>query len=52
MRDWRGIRAEIGDRIFYVTADGAREPGLHEAWVEDVGETHGLPAYAAARSRT
>jgi TRAP-type C4-dicarboxylate transport system substrate-binding protein len=23
MRDWRGIRAEIGDRIFYVTADGA-----------------------------
>jgi len=34
MRDWRGIRAEIGDRVFYVTADGARKPGLHEAWVE------------------
>ena len=40
MRDWRGIGAEIGDRVFYVTADGARKPKLHEAWVEDVGETH------------
>ena len=40
MRDWRGIRAEIGDRVFYVTADGARKPRLHEAWVEGVGETH------------
>jgi hypothetical protein len=40
MRDWRGIRAEIGDRVFYATADGAREPKLHEAWVEEVGETH------------
>ncbi len=40
MRDWRGIRAEIGDRVFYVTADGARRPKLHEAWVEEVGETH------------
>ena len=38
MRDWRGIRAEIGDRVFYMTADGARK--LHEAWVEEVGETH------------
>ena len=40
MRDWRGIRAEIGDRVFYVTADGAPKPRLHEAWVEAVGETH------------
>ena len=40
MRDWRGIRAEIGDRVFYVTADGARRPRLHEAWVEEVGESH------------
>ena len=40
MRDWRGIRAEIGDRVFYATADGARKPRLHEAWVEAVGETH------------
>jgi hypothetical protein len=40
MRDWRGIRAEIGDRVFYVPADGARKPRLHEAWVEAVGETH------------
>ncbi len=40
MRDWRGIRAEIGDRVFYVTADGAPKPRLHGAWVEAVGETH------------
>jgi hypothetical protein len=40
MRDWRGIRAEIGDRVFYATAGSAREPKLHEAWVEEVGETH------------
>ena len=40
MRDWRGIRAEIGDRVFYATADSARKPKLHEAWVEEVGETH------------
>ena len=40
MRDWRGIRAEIGDRVFYATADGARKPRLHEAWVEAVDETH------------
>jgi hypothetical protein len=40
MRDWRGIRAGIGDRVFYVTADGDRRAKLHEAWVEEVGETH------------
>ena len=40
MRDWRGIRAEIGDRVFYVTADGVPKPRLHEAWVEEVGESH------------
>ena len=40
MRDWRGIRAEIGDRVFYATADGVRQPRLHEAWIEEVGETH------------
>jgi len=40
MRDWRGIRAQIGDRVFYATADSARKPKLHEAWVEEVGETH------------
>ena len=40
MRDWRGIRAEIGDTVFYATADDARKPRLHEAWVEAVGETH------------
>src|SRR5690348_13999731 len=40
MRDWRGIRAEIGDRVFYATADGVRQPKLREAWVEEVGETH------------
>jgi hypothetical protein len=50
MRDWRGIRAEIGDRVFYVTADGARKPKLHEAWVEEVGETHIRVRPTASRS--
>jgi hypothetical protein len=50
MRDWRGIRAEIGDRVFYATADGAREPKLHEAWVEEVGETHIVCDQPPARS--
>jgi hypothetical protein len=40
MRDWRGIRAETGDRVFYLTADGPRKPKLGEAWVEEAGETH------------
>ena len=40
MRDSRGIRAAIGDRVFYVTADGPRKPKLHGVWVEEVGETH------------
>ena len=25
MRDWRGIKAAIGDRVFYVTVDGTHE---------------------------
>ena len=38
MRDWRGINAVIGDRVFYVTTDGTCRPEIHEAWVEDVDE--------------
>jgi hypothetical protein len=38
MRDWRGIKAVIGDRVFYVTADGAHTLEIHEAWVEEVDE--------------
>ena len=40
MRDWRGINAMIGDRVFYVTVDGARKPEIHEAWVEEADEAH------------
>jgi hypothetical protein len=40
MRDWRGIKAVIGDRVFYVTDDGSRTPEIHEAWVEEAGESH------------
>jgi len=38
VRDWRGINAVIGDRVFYVTTEGPRKPVIHEAWVEDVEE--------------
>jgi hypothetical protein len=40
MRDWRGINAAIGDRVFYITADGTRKPEIHEAWVEEADESH------------
>jgi hypothetical protein len=40
MRDWRGIKAVIGDRVFYVTIDGTHEPEIHEAWVEEADESH------------
>jgi hypothetical protein len=42
MRDWRGIKAMIGDRVFYVTIDNADKPELHEAWVEEADESHVL----------
>jgi hypothetical protein len=47
VRDWRGIKAVIGDRVFYVTTDGARRPEIHEAWVEDVDEARILVRSAA-----
>jgi hypothetical protein len=40
MRDWRGIKAVIGDRVFYVTIDGTHKPEIHEAWVEEADESH------------
>jgi hypothetical protein len=42
MRDWRGIKAMIGDRVFYVTVDGAHGPEIHEAWVEEADEAQVL----------
>jgi hypothetical protein len=39
MRDWRGTKAAIGDRVFYVSADATHGPAIHEAWVEEVDQT-------------
>jgi hypothetical protein len=50
MRDWRGIPAAIGDRIFYVSADATREPAIHEAWVEQVDQTRVLVRTTATPS--
>ena len=50
MRDWRGIKAVIGDRVFYVTADGAQKPEFHEAWVEEVDEARILVRPTASSS--
>lgn len=30
----------IGDRVFYVMADGTHKPEIHEAWVEEADESH------------
>jgi hypothetical protein len=50
MRDWRGIKAVIGDRVFYVTADGTQKPEFHEAWVEEVDEARILVRPTASSS--
>jgi hypothetical protein len=42
MRDWRGIKAMTGDRVFYVTVASADKPEIHEAWVEEADESHVL----------
>jgi hypothetical protein len=42
MRDWRGIKAVIGDRVFYVAVGGSHGPEIHEAWVEEADEWHVL----------
>ena len=47
MRDWRGIKAVIDDRVFYVTTDGTRRTEMHEGWVEDVDEARILVRSAA-----
>jgi hypothetical protein len=31
MRDWHGIKAAIGDQVFYVPADATGEPAIHQA---------------------
>jgi hypothetical protein len=48
MRDWRGIKAVIGDRVFYATADGGNKPEIHEAWVEETDESHILVRLTAS----
>ena len=48
MRDWRGIKAVIGDRVFYVTVDGAHKPEIREAWVDEASESHILVRSAAS----
>jgi hypothetical protein len=50
MRDSRGINAVIGDRVFYVTVDGARRPEIHEAWVEEASDSDVLVRSAAGAS--
>ena len=48
MRDWRGIKAVIGDRVFYVTVDGAHKPEIHEGWVEEADDSHILARSTAS----
>jgi hypothetical protein len=48
MRDRRGIKAAIGDRVFYVSVDAACEPAILEAWVEEVDQTRVLARTAAS----
>ena len=48
MRDWRGIKAAIGDRVFYVTVDGTHRPEIHEAWVEEADNSHILARSTAS----
>ena len=48
MRDWRGLKAMIGDRVFYVTVDGADKPEIHEAWVEEADDSDILVRSAAS----
>jgi hypothetical protein len=50
MRDWRGIKAVIGDRVFCVRADGTQKPEIHEAWVEEVDEARILVRPTASSS--
>jgi hypothetical protein len=50
MRDWRGIKAVIGDRVFCVTADGTQKPEIREAWVEEVDEARILVRPTASSS--
>jgi hypothetical protein len=48
MRDWRGIKAAIGDRVFYITIDGTRKLEIHEAWVEEADESYILARSTAS----
>jgi hypothetical protein len=50
MRDWRGTKAGIGDRVFYVSVDAIHEPAISEAWVEQVDQTRILVRTTASPS--
>ena len=50
MRDWRGTKAVISDRVFYVTVNGTHTPKLHQAWVEKADEIRIVVRSAASSS--
>ena len=47
MRDWRGIKAAIGDRVFHFSVDAAHGPAILEAWIEEADQTRALVRTAA-----
>jgi len=47
MRDWRGIKAAIGDRVFHFSVDAAHGPAILEAWIEEADQTRVLVRTAA-----
>jgi hypothetical protein len=50
MRDWRGTKAVISDRVFYVTVNGTHTPKLHATWVEKADEIRIVVRSAASSS--
>jgi len=47
MRDWRAIKAAIGDRVFHFSVDAAHGPAILEAWIEEADQTRVLVRTAA-----
>jgi hypothetical protein len=50
MRDWHGIKAAIGGKVFYVSADATGEPAIHQARAEEADQTRVLARTAASPS--
>ena len=50
LRPPTAFKAVIGDRVFYVTVDGAHKPEIHEAWVEEADESDILVRSTASAS--